>query len=55
MGSLYSPEKNKELEEDKELKKNKKRPDTQLDILLENSTLFQSNTKSCSEICKNSE
>jgi hypothetical protein len=55
MGSLYSPEKKKEFEQDEELKKKLKRPDTELIILLENRGFFQSNVKSNSEVCKNSE
>ena len=55
MGSVFSDEKMKEIEQDQEKKKNLKRPDLQIDIELENSGLFQSCTKSSSELCKNSE
>lgn len=55
MASIFSPEKKKEIEQNEELKKNLKRPDLSLEIVLENIKLFQSNVKSNSEICKNSE
>ena len=55
MGSIFSDEKMKQIEEDQEMKKTLKRPDLQIDIELENTGLFQSCTKSSSELCKNSE
>ncbi len=52
MGCVLSPERKKELENSE---KDIKRPDLQIEIILENYKFLQSNVSVKSEICLNSE